>query len=146
MNLPWLEKLLAFLKAVGSPFMVFLPSFLCSLGGAVANRRKSFRVRNFPTSHQFLEFLRNCGFILGYVFEGNVSIQVLLPPLSGYRMQCRLISKASRRVYCSPFLLRKHFYFRSDLTIISTSRGLRSAQQAVLENLGGECLCSLKFY
>jgi len=91
----------------------------------------------------FLDLLYKEGVIFGYSFQSSTIISVFLRPTVVLKVD--LLSRQSYRGYKSYNQLYKDYYFQDSLVIVSTSRGLKTVQQAVVERIGGECLCRLSF-
>lgn len=60
------------------------------------------------------------------------------------RLEAVIVSKPGRRVYSHASKLAKHNLGRSTL-VVSTPKGLMTADQAIKENLGGELICRVGF-
>lgn len=121
-----------------------LGQFLSHFRNAWFAQRPAFVVPRSRFNVMVAHFLRSEGYVIGYTFLGSDHLRVFLSPLcSTARLRCELLSKPSFRRHLTAHALYSSHYFSTNVVAVSTVRGLRTAQGAVLENLGGECLFSL---
>lgn len=91
-----------------------------------------------------LEVLKRKGFINEFSLVQNgkfQEIKVVLNPEKG-KFSLKRISKPGQRIYLGTENLRK-IYGGLGVTVISTSKGIMSAEEAKKMNIGGEILCEV---
>ena len=95
-----------------------------------------------------LSVMQNYGYVESFSVSGekNKSIDVILRLFNGKKTlnSFKLYSKPSRRLYRTKEELRKMIkYSEYSLLIVSTSKGVMSAGEAVKLGIGGEVLCEI---
>jgi len=95
---------------------------------------------------QILDILVKEGVIQGFQIKGNdVIVSLLNSEIARQKLKnIRAVSKPSKQVYARLRVL-KHVYMRlgvsiNSLTLVSTSSGITTIEEAVREGLGGEVL------
>ncbi len=103
---------------------------------------KEVLVNRSKHSFDILFFLYKQGFILNFSCKGNFYYLVHLKYSLGHSVikDFKILSKPSKRVYCSFLDLKKYKSFRG-IYVVSTSRGLLSSTECLYYGLGGEMLC-----
>ena len=98
---------------------------------------------------EVLEVMKKNGYVSKYALvetNGKKTINVWVMIVNGKSSinTFKLISKPGRRLYMSVKELKKRFSYNPfALLLISTSRGVMSASDAIDNNIGGELLCEV---
>lgn len=118
-----------------------LSNLVSKLRNAQIAHRKSVKFRDIGFCTRILDILWDHGLIRGYTKPNNGEILIFLLYLEGVPLiknSC-VLSKSTRRIYVSSrevFSLSKS----GGVLIVSTARGILSADQAYRSGVGGEVL------
>lgn len=96
----------------------------------------------------FLRFLRERGFIYSFHLEGLENVRVNLKYRedgTGIFDDLKIYSKSSKKIYWKVFECRRVSKKGTLVVVLSTSKGFKTAQEAVLERTGGKVLCSFSY-
>lgn len=110
----------------------------------------SIKILKNKFSIKFLNILYKIGVIRGFYIlenENNILVYLKYKNKRATIYDIKVISKPSKRVYWNLNLLSKNYrkHAISNFYIISTSRGLITSNEAILNySLSGEILCEIK--
>lgn len=110
----------------------------------------SIKILKNKFSIKFLNILYKIGVIRGFYIlenENNILVYLKYKNKKATIYDIKVISKPSKRVYWNLNLLSKNYrkHAISNFYIISTSRGLITSNEAILNySLSGEILCEIK--
>lgn len=117
---------------------------LIRLKNGSTSTKKTVNVIKNKKTIQILNVLYKEGYILGYQFLSSDSnlIQVSLKYINSVAVikKIKIFSKVSKKIYCNLNMLSKQKN-NNQLTIVSTSKGYLSANEALKLKIGGELIC-----
>lgn len=134
--------------------MDWISDGLTRIRNALMLNKKEVVVRGTKQFIDILNIMQSEGFIKGYEFieaeEGKtldfkqaVSVKLLYRDSQSVIRGLKRISKPSLRVYVSSNDLRAYLK-KFSMPIVSTSKGVLSARNAINDNLGGELICEVR--
>ena len=122
-------------------------NFINQIKNGYSQKFSKIIIHNFKIIKFILLILFKFGYIQGFSIMNKTKLCVFLKTTNKTILYFKYVSKLSKRVYFTCKYLKylmQYQKYNSFIWIISTSKGIMSHDQALLNNLGGEILYYLK--
>lgn len=123
--------------------MYLLNNFINTIKTGLISKRKIVIVRNTKLIYKIVNILYKEGLIYGFYYKNNnIFIELKFFENEPLIIDLKLISKPGKRIYMSSSSIEKK-YNNKFLIIVSTSSGVLTHKDAILQNKGGELLLEI---